>query len=66
MDVSYVNDDNRIVDQVQPGTTVGVRVRADPGSTAHILAVDKSILLLKTGNDIDPVEVIKEINFNKI
>jgi hypothetical protein len=38
--------------QVSPGTNVSLNIRADPGSQVFILAVDKSVILHKTGNDI--------------
>lgn len=37
---------------VQPGDQVSLEVKAEPGSTAFVLVLDKSVLLLKGGNDI--------------
>lgn len=45
--------------KAQPGENVNVRVTADPMSTVNLLAVDQSVLLLKSGNDITQEEVIK-------
>lgn len=39
-------------DKAQPGDDVEVRVKADPNSYVGLLAVDQSVLLLKSGNDI--------------
>nr|XP_034324217.1 CD109 antigen isoform X1 [Crassostrea gigas]XP_034324218.1 CD109 antigen isoform X1 [Crassostrea gigas] len=47
--------------KAQPGENVNVRVTADPMSTVNLLAVDQSVLLLKSGNDITQEEVIDEL-----
>ena len=65
MDITYVDAENSKVEQVKPGETVGVRVRADPDSTCHVLAIDKSVLLLKTGNDIEPAMVSFQCCFKR-
>lgn len=41
-------------DSVQPGENATLRVTADPDSLVGVLAVDQSVLLLKSGNDITP------------
>ena len=41
----------------EPHADLDVTVRADPDSVVNILAVDQSVLLLKTGNDVTPEEV---------
>ena len=41
----------------EPHADLDVTVRADPDSVVNILAVDQSVLLLKTGNDVTPDEV---------
>ncbi|XP_071088381.1 CD109 antigen-like isoform X2 [Haliotis cracherodii] len=46
----------------QPGDSVNVQVTADPQSLVNLLAVDQSVLLLKSGNDITQSEVISELN----
>ncbi|CAC5405666.1 CD109 [Mytilus coruscus] len=46
---------------VKPGNPVKLEVKADPGSLVNILAVDKSILLLKNANDITANNVLKEL-----
>lgn len=43
--------------KAQPGENVNVRVTADPMSTVNLLAVDQSVLLMKSGNDITQEEV---------
>ncbi|CAL1545212.1 unnamed protein product [Lymnaea stagnalis] len=42
---------------VEPGNEVTVTVKADPQSTAHLLAIDQSVLLLKSGNDVTADDV---------
>lgn len=45
-----------------PGDNVELTVHADPKSIVNLLAVDQSVLLLKSGNDITAEKVlIKEI-----
>jgi len=41
----------------QPGENVSVTVTADPQSFVNLLAVDQSVLLLKSGNDISQADV---------
>ncbi|XP_046542511.1 LOW QUALITY PROTEIN: CD109 antigen-like [Haliotis rubra] len=51
----------------QPGDSVNVQVTADPQSLVNLLAVDQSVLLLKSGNDITQSEVISELkSYNSI
>ncbi|KAK3579106.1 hypothetical protein CHS0354_022127 [Potamilus streckersoni] len=45
----------------QPQDSLTLQLTADPGSKVNVLAVDKSVLLLKSGNDITPDEVNKEL-----
>ncbi|KAL5016374.1 hypothetical protein ScPMuIL_005963 [Solemya velum] len=47
--------------QVLPGGNVRLTVSADPHSFVNLLAVDQSVLLLKTGNDVTQSEVIDEL-----
>ncbi|KAL5016375.1 hypothetical protein ScPMuIL_005964 [Solemya velum] len=47
--------------QVLPGGNVSLTVSADPHSVVNLLAVDQSVLLLKTGNDVTQSEVIDEL-----
>ncbi|KAL5015784.1 hypothetical protein ScPMuIL_005373 [Solemya velum] len=47
--------------QVLPGDNVGLTISADPNSFVYILAVDQSVLLLKTGNDITQSQVLEEL-----
>ena len=44
-------------DKVEPGAPIKLTVTADPGSKVNVLAVDKSVLLLKSGNDISHDQV---------
>lgn len=44
-------------DKAQPGDNVSVTVTADPQSFVNLLAVDQSVLLLKSGNDISQADV---------
>lgn len=46
-------------EKAEPGAEVEVIVRASPDSTIGLLAVDQSVLLLKSGNDITP-ELVEE------
>ncbi|XP_069129864.1 CD109 antigen-like isoform X2 [Argopecten irradians] len=45
----------------KPGESVRVDLEASPNSQVNVLAVDKSVLLLKTGNDITEDEVTSEL-----
>ncbi|XP_060084301.1 CD109 antigen-like [Ylistrum balloti] len=45
----------------KPGESVRVDLEASPNSQVNVLAVDKSVLLLKTGNDITEDEVTQEL-----
>ncbi|XP_053399009.1 CD109 antigen-like isoform X3 [Mercenaria mercenaria] len=47
--------------KAQPGENVNVIVKADPMSVVNLLAVDQSVLLLKSGNDVTASEVIDEL-----
>nr|AVP12646.1 CD109 antigene-like protein 1 [Littorina littorea] len=47
--------------QAEPADAVRVTVNADPQSKAYLLAVDQSVLLLKSGNDITAGQVIDEL-----
>ncbi|XP_052253498.1 CD109 antigen-like isoform X15 [Dreissena polymorpha] len=44
-----------------PGDNVNVIVTADPQSIVNLLAVDQSVLLLRSGNDVTQSEVIDEL-----
>lgn len=37
---------------MEPAENVSLTVRGSPGSVAYVLAVDQSVMLLKSGNDI--------------
>ena len=43
--------------KAQPGDNVNVVVTADPNSLVNLLAVDQSVLLLKSGNDVTSDQV---------
>lgn len=44
-------------EEVKPGDDVSLELRADPGSLAATLVVDKSVILLKSGFDLSYTEV---------
>ncbi|KAK3100032.1 hypothetical protein FSP39_013711 [Pinctada imbricata] len=54
-----INFDRR---QVQPGKEVILTLKADPDSLVNVLAVDKSVLLLKSGNDLSKDEISSELD----
>lgn len=43
--------------KVVPNTKIKLKLKAEPQSEMHVLAVDKKVLLLKTGNDITQTDV---------
>ena len=52
--------------EAQPGDSVRVQVNAEPHSQVHLLAVDQSVLLLKSGNDITQAKVsLRESNITQ-
>lgn len=55
-------DINFDVQETRPGKEVVVSVKADPDSTVHLLAVDKSVLILRNDNDIKESRVTDELN----
>ncbi|XP_045204827.2 CD109 antigen-like [Mercenaria mercenaria] len=63
VDMSFKNDVTLRFDrtQVSPGTNVSLNIRADPGSQVFVLAVDKSVILHKTGNDINERKVYNKL-----
>lgn len=56
-------DINFDVQETRPGKEVVVSVKADPDSTVHLLAVDKSVLILRNDNDIKESRVTHRIFF---
>ena len=50
-------------DRSEPKNNVTLTVTADGGSKVNVLAVDKSVNLLRTGNDITPDRVSVEKYF---
>ncbi|XP_033116725.1 CD109 antigen-like [Anneissia japonica] len=46
---------------VKPGDSITVDVTATKGSLVYLLAVDQSVLLLKSGNDITQQKVLREL-----
>ncbi|VDD91920.1 unnamed protein product [Enterobius vermicularis] len=65
---SIVQPNNEIIvsismdrNQVEPGEKVKLTVKADPDSSVGLLAVDQSVLLLKSGNDITKEMVERDI-----
>lgn len=57
-------DINFDVQETRPGKEVIVSVKADPDSTVHLLAVDKSVLILRNDNDIKESRVTQSIRPN--
>ncbi|XP_052103778.1 CD109 antigen-like [Mytilus californianus] len=47
--------------RAKPGDEVQVELTADPNSLVNVLAVDKSVLLLKSGNDITTQNVLNAL-----
>ncbi|XP_071158706.1 CD109 antigen-like isoform X2 [Mytilus edulis] len=45
----------------EPADRVVLHITADPGSLVNVLAVDKSILLLRSANDITAADVLSEL-----
>lgn len=50
-----------MVTEAKPGDEVTVRVQSDAGSVVGLLSVDKSVLLLGSGNDITQSQVCVNI-----
>lgn len=48
-------------EQTKPSETVDISVTANPNSFVGLLGVDQSVLLLKSGNDIDKSTVSEDI-----
>ncbi|XP_033103838.1 CD109 antigen-like, partial [Anneissia japonica] len=52
---------------VEPGDNINVDVTATKGSLIYLLAIDQSVLLLKSGNDITQQKVLRELKtFDKM
>lgn len=49
--------------KAEPGQDVDVIVSADANSVVNLLAVDQSVILLKSGNDITPTQVPAKFSF---
>ncbi|KAK3607703.1 hypothetical protein CHS0354_016727 [Potamilus streckersoni] len=47
--------------KAKPGEYISLKLKADPGSDVNVLAIDKAVLLLKSGNDITPKMVEEEL-----
>jgi len=43
--------------QAEPAENVSLEIRTDPNSLVNVLAVDQSVLLLATGNDVTQTDV---------
>ncbi|XP_059143998.1 CD109 antigen-like [Physella acuta] len=46
---------------VEPGDDITVITTADPDSNVHLLAIDQSVLLLKSGNDVTATNVYTDL-----
>uniref|UniRef100_A0A1A9W1S6 TEP1-F n=1 Tax=Glossina brevipalpis TaxID=37001 RepID=A0A1A9W1S6_9MUSC len=47
-------------DTAKPGQEITLNVKTDPNSYVGLLGVDQSVLLLKSGNDIDPRAILND------
>lgn len=45
-----------------PGSAVNLKIKSKPDSIAYLLAVDRSVNILRIGNDIDHTKVYKDLN----
>ncbi|KAL4229795.1 hypothetical protein ACF0H5_010186 [Mactra antiquata] len=59
--VDYVKPNGMRATRSAPGKKMNIRVRADAGSLCNVLTVDKSVLLLKSGNDVTPAKIEDEM-----
>lgn len=48
--------------EVLPGDEIAISISTNPNSYVGLLGVDQSVLLLKSGNDIDKSAIFSEIN----
>ena len=48
---------------MEPGDNITLQITTDPLSQVHLLAVDQSVLLMQTGNDITQGDVSKMLSF---
>ncbi|KAI8125172.1 CD109 antigen [Lucilia cuprina] len=48
--------------QVKPGEEVKLNIKTDPESFVGLLGIDQSVLLLKSGNDLDSEKIINDLN----
>lgn len=54
-------------EQARPGENLDISVTANPNSFVGLLGVDQSVLLLKSGNDVEKSTVSDDIeNYNKV
>ncbi|XP_052795598.1 CD109 antigen-like isoform X2 [Mya arenaria] len=60
VDIDYMVRGRRIK-RGKPGNDVTITVKADAGSLCNVLTVDKSVLLLKSGNDITFNQLEEEV-----
>ncbi|KAL5011374.1 hypothetical protein ScPMuIL_009925 [Solemya velum] len=49
-------------DEAEPGDSISLAITADPQSVVSLLAVDQSVLILGTGNDVTQTQVSQEMN----
>lgn len=57
MTLEFQNSSGSKIDQARPGDEIKVKVDTEAGSTVGLLSVDKSVLLLGSGNDISQTQV---------
>ncbi|XP_037958039.1 alpha-1-inhibitor 3-like isoform X2 [Teleopsis dalmanni] len=48
--------------EAQPGEDVNLQINTDPGSFIGLLGVDQSVLLLKSGNDLNKEQIFKSFD----
>ncbi|XP_061388971.1 CD109 antigen-like, partial [Musca vetustissima] len=49
-------------EQTKPGEEVTLNIKSDPDSFIGLMGVDQSVLLLKSGNDLDPKTIKSDLN----
>lgn len=57
----FVQVDLKVAKQAEPGDVLTISVKSQPKSYVGLLGVDQSVLLLKTGNDIEKAAVADEL-----
>ncbi|XP_073987023.1 CD109 antigen-like isoform X2 [Rhodnius prolixus] len=58
---NYVRLDSTL-EESEPGGNIQLNIETKPNSYVGVLGIDQSVQLLKTGNDIDEEEVVRELS----